>query len=186
MMPHSIFFTAARDQSPSLWVKHGAMSPANPSKTNPEGSAVTAPRFCDCEPDPEAFCERRQEAIPSRRHAILRPANVRYSSLLRFHWRQASLRPTVALANPTASEISEVVFASAGDSSIPSHPSDGQTGPQSMRRTPAECCDGIELRRLPLRHTSGMEAASPAADSSCGCILGKGIVGSTHRSSRSL
>ena len=64
MMPHSIFFRAGPGQSPSLWVRPGAIAAGPAGEDSPEGSAASARSFCDREPDPEAFCERRRTDSP--------------------------------------------------------------------------------------------------------------------------
>ena len=151
MMPHSICFTAGPGQSPSLWVRSGAIGPTNRATKTLEGSASTARHFCDCGPDPGEFCERGRTVprLPGYRiapHALLRPTAAPGRFSLRFYRRLAWLHPSADLTSPTRLEISKAVSASVGGCAIPRRPWAGQTGLQSIPPIPGECSGGIELR----------------------------------------
>jgi len=105
-----------------------------------------AKHFYDCGPDPEEFCERFHTVLQLPRNAVLRLETVPDRSLLRFYWKQAWRFPIVDPASPIELVMSEVVFASAGDSSIPLHHPACQIGRQSKQQIPSKCSGDTELR----------------------------------------
>jgi len=59
MMPHSIFFTEALDQSPSLWANPGGIAPRNAKPKALEGMTSDAMLLCDHAQNPEGCGERQ-------------------------------------------------------------------------------------------------------------------------------
>ncbi len=64
MMSHSFFFKAGPDQSPSLWVSHGAIGQENRLKIAPDGIALSTTLVCDYGRDHELFCGQRRAIAP--------------------------------------------------------------------------------------------------------------------------
>jgi len=151
MMPPVSCFRAGPGQSPSLWVRSGAIRSGKPTMGSPEGSASESRPFGHRELHLGVFFERRCIALPgsghrSAPHHPLRPATVPGRSFPRFCWRQVCRSPAAVPTDPIRLGRSAVVYASVAGFSIPWPTQAGQTGRQSRLPVPAVCSDGTALR----------------------------------------